>query len=304
MGETMNGTNGARALTLHREPVVSRSDDRFEPRDTSDLIRIAQTLAASGYMPRGMQRPEAVFAVVMAGAELGFSTMTSIRTMHIVEGRVTLSADAMKAVVKRHPKCKYFTLIESTPTVATYEAMREGDPNPVRMSFTIEQARAAGLAGKDNWKKYPDAMLRARCAAALARDVFPDAVMGVYDPEELEDVRPSVEPAHTPRVEVVVGKPSAFGELSEALDAAETTAQVDHVVSRCVRAHRSGNLTAGELESFKAATARKRAALPSAPKSEPKAGAATESETAVTREIESDETAEAEGDVFHGGYDA
>jgi hypothetical protein len=50
----------------------------------------------------------------------------------------------------------------------------------------MEQARVAGLVrGGGQWQTYPEAMLRARCAAALARIVYPDLVAGVYDPDEL-----------------------------------------------------------------------------------------------------------------------
>jgi hypothetical protein len=68
--------------------------------------------------------------------------------------------------------------------------------------FTIEEAQAAGLAGKDNWKKYPAAMLRARCVSALSRAVYPEAVLGIYEStsEEIEA------PAHVVEPVSVVGK--------------------------------------------------------------------------------------------------
>jgi hypothetical protein len=69
--------------------------------------------------------------------------------------------------------------------VAKYETYREGE-GVTPMTFTIEEAQAAGVAGKDNWRKYPKAMLRARCIAALARTVYPDLLAGVYETEELE----------------------------------------------------------------------------------------------------------------------
>jgi hypothetical protein len=53
----------------------------------------------------------------------------------------------------------------------------------------MEDAKVAGLLSKDTWKKYPEAMLRARCVAIVARALFPDAIMGAsYTPEELESV--------------------------------------------------------------------------------------------------------------------
>ena len=41
--------------------------------------------------------------------------------------------------------------------------------NRILADLTLKQAQDIGLASKDNWKKWPDAMLRARCSSALAR---------------------------------------------------------------------------------------------------------------------------------------
>jgi hypothetical protein len=95
-----------------------------------------------------------------------------------------MSADLAVALTKRHPSCRYFRVVSSDDKAATYETLREGDPEPTRMAFTAEQARQAGLGG-DNWRRYPAAMLRARCSLALARAVYSDIMLGVYDPDEL-----------------------------------------------------------------------------------------------------------------------
>jgi hypothetical protein len=52
--------------------------------------------------------------------------------------------------------------------------------------FTMEEAKQAGVAGKDNWRKYPKAMLFARALSAGVRAHCPDvSVCPVYVPEEL-----------------------------------------------------------------------------------------------------------------------
>ena len=156
----------------------------LEPTTIDQAFWLAQQLLKSGLLGKAIQKPEAAFAVILAGRELGLTAMQSLRSLHLIEGKPTLSADLMVALVKRSPLCKSFKLIESTGDRATYEANREGE-GVTRMSFTIEEAKAAGVTGKDNWKKYPAAMLRARCIAALARVVFPDLLLGVYESDEL-----------------------------------------------------------------------------------------------------------------------
>ncbi len=156
----------------------------LEPVTIEQAFWLATQLVKSGLLGRSVVKPEAAFAVILAGRELGLTAMQSLRSCHVIEGKVTLSADLMAALVKRSSVCKSFRLVESSAKIATYEAERVGE-GVTRMSFTIEEATAAGVANKDNWKKYPAAMLRARCIAALARVVFPDLLLGVYENDEL-----------------------------------------------------------------------------------------------------------------------
>ncbi len=54
------------------------------------------------------------------------------------------------------------------------------------VAFTLADARAANVVGKDVWKRYPRAMLYARAFTEGARIVGPDLLCGVqYTPEEL-----------------------------------------------------------------------------------------------------------------------
>lgn len=177
----------------------------YEPNNIGEALTLSEKLVSSRLLPRGIDTPEKAFTIVCAGKELGLTAMQSLRSIHLIDGKITMSADAMVALAMRHPDCLYFRMIESNDRVATYETQRRGDPEPTRLSFTIEEAKAAGLAGKDTWKKYPAAMLRARVRMALVREKFPDIGMGVYDPEELEPAPRAVQappaPVSKPRIQ-------------------------------------------------------------------------------------------------------
>lgn len=160
----------------------------YEPQNASDAYTMAQRLVKSGLMPAGIQTPEAAFAIIVTGKELGLPVMQSIRSVHIIKGKPTLSADLILALVKRSPACVYFQLVTSTDTVATYRTKRINE-EPTEMSFTRDQAQRAGLLGDGSMhRKYPEAMLRARCIAALARAVYPDVILGIYETSELEAI--------------------------------------------------------------------------------------------------------------------
>lgn len=57
------------------------------------------------------------------------------------------------------------------------------------------RATAAGLTGKDNWKKFPTQMLSARVVAEGVRAIFPGCLSGFYLAEEAQDFdAPKAEP--------------------------------------------------------------------------------------------------------------
>ena len=162
----------------------------FEPQTIDQAQSLAKTLAQSSLLPSDLRnKPADVLVQIITGHELGLGSMQSIRSIHIIQGKPTMSAELMVALVKRSPECVRFRLVESSPTVATYETERRNE-GPTRISFTMEEAKTAGLV-KDGsgWKKYPAAMLRARAASALCRAVYPDLLLGIYEESEADDLR-------------------------------------------------------------------------------------------------------------------
>lgn len=152
------------------------------------LMAVARKVFNSGFVPKDCTSEDAVFAMMLMGVELGFEPMQSLAAVHSIKGKLSLRADAMVALCVRSPVCKHFVLVEGTDKVATYEALREGHPAPTRLTYRIEQAQRAGLLSNPQWKNHPEAMLRARCSAALARMVFPDLAAGIVVPDEAEEI--------------------------------------------------------------------------------------------------------------------
>lgn len=175
-----------KTMKNNESPVLRQVGLDLEPFEKAE--QIAARLSKSSLLPSAVRGKPADLAVIMiTGHELGLSPMQALRGLHVVEGRPILSADLIVGLVKKHPACKYFRLVESTDEKATYETQREGEPEPTRITWTIQQAAKAGLTGRQNWKAHPAAMLRARASAALARAVYPDVAMGIYDPDEALD---------------------------------------------------------------------------------------------------------------------
>jgi hypothetical protein len=175
----------------------------FNPDALKHLESMAQTLSKSSLIPDALKnKPGDVLVTLMTGAELGLQPMQALRSIAVVKGKPSLSADLMVSLVKqRKDVCEYLILAKSTPEVATYKAKRVGEPEPTEMSFTMQDAQRAGLTGAGGmYAKYPAQMLRARCASGICRAVFPDLCMGLYDSDsgELTDGKPLPEKDITP----------------------------------------------------------------------------------------------------------
>ena len=157
--------------------------DPYSPGTFNDAWKLAQIVVKSRLAP-SIQTPEAAFVVLATGNELGLSPMQALRGIVAVKGKPTLYADTMVAVALQKPQCEYFKEVETTDSQSTWETKRVGS-EPRRYTFTMADAKTAGLTGNDNYKKYPRRMLAARCKAFLARDVYPDLLLGLYTPEEM-----------------------------------------------------------------------------------------------------------------------
>ncbi len=196
--ETQKKGNGSTALTVIDH---TPKPTAYDPRNSEEAYRMAQHFAASKLLP-GLTSPDQVFLIMATGAELQIPATAALRGVYIVQGRPFVSADLMKSLcLRRRDVCEFFRLVKSDAKEATYTAKRVGD-EPVTMTFTMEQANRAKLTKADSaWATYPETMLRHRCVAQLAREVFPDLVMGIYVPEEQPEIEAQVREVVAERIE-------------------------------------------------------------------------------------------------------
>lgn len=145
-----------------------------------------QYISSTEFVPKNLRgNLPAIIACVQTGRELGLGDMESLRSIYVVDGRPTLSAELMVRQVRRRG---HSVQGESTPDYATATGKRNDNGDTMTVTWTMEMAKRAGLAQKQNWKNYPEAMLWARAVSQLCRMLFGDCLAGVvYTMEELED---------------------------------------------------------------------------------------------------------------------
>lgn len=149
-----------------------------------DPMTVARAFKESGMFPDLRSEAQAVVKIV-AGQEVGFGPMASMQAVQMIQGKPTFSANALAALVKRHPLYNY-RAVEHTEAVCRLQFYEGGEPSGVS-EFSIEDAQRAGIAGGQSWKKYPKAMLFARALSQGVRWYAPDVTAGAaaYVPEEL-----------------------------------------------------------------------------------------------------------------------
>jgi hypothetical protein len=83
---------------------------------------------------------------------------------------------------------------EGTPNpIAVCVATRKGH-KPVTVKFSVEDAKRAGLWGKNTWASYPRRMLQHRARSWALRTAFADVLKGMVSTEELQDFPDDAKP--------------------------------------------------------------------------------------------------------------
>ena len=149
-----------------------------------DIVRLAELVCNTTFVPAGLRgSAPATAATILYGREIGIPPITALQTMHVINGRVGMAAELMRAQVLAAGHD--LEILESTSNLCRMRGRRKGSETWTQVQWSKGDAQQAGLSG-DGWKKYPRAMLLARCSAELCRAMFPDVTHGMAALEELD----------------------------------------------------------------------------------------------------------------------
>jgi len=179
-----------------------------------------QTLIDSKKLPGHVKSVEDAFTIAQMGKELGFAAMQSFHYIIPIQGKLSLSAKGIGALLRKGG-VEFVTTEDGVYVYSdgtTSEYPKEGDDKPVdrrttivfyrndkeeTCSFTWKEATGMGLTTKDNWKKMPKFMLWARCLSKGANRVGADFLLGLYCTEELFDHMEGVQAVRTEEGEII-----------------------------------------------------------------------------------------------------
>jgi hypothetical protein len=147
-----------------------------------DIERMGEAIASSGLF--GIQTPAQAIALMLVAQAEGRHPATAARDYHIIKGRPALKADAILARFQEAGGKVEWHQYAVDVVDATFSHPAGGS---LRLSWTLADAKAANIGGRDIWKQYPRAMLRARLISEGVRTVYPAVLCGFYTPEEVGD---------------------------------------------------------------------------------------------------------------------
>lgn len=161
--------------------IEALADENF----SKAVQRYVQMLEKSRSFPSGINKDNAEL-IIYKGINFGWQPSESISKIQVIQGKIVITAQGMKSIAMKNgvvfekTEGKDFCTVKGThPTLGEMEA-----------TFTMEEAKKAGLADKDIWKKYASDMLYNRAISRLCRQFVSDIFAGVYVEGELEDDKP------------------------------------------------------------------------------------------------------------------
>lgn len=157
--------------------------------------KLGKWFAASGLF--GAKSPEQGIVIALTCMTEGLTPLEFVRTFDIVEGKPSKKSAAMQAEFQRHGG--RIEWLESTGEKCAARAYHpDYCPNGWTLTRTLKELEESGVATcwdkeartkklKDNYRRSPAQMLRARVVAELVRMIDPSINAGLYAPEEIEE---------------------------------------------------------------------------------------------------------------------
>lgn len=181
----------------------------LSPRSFEQALTLADYMANSDMVPKQYRgRPGDCFIAMQWGMEIGLKPMQALQSIAPINGKPNLYGDAGKALLLSHGCIidEDDAAVVKANSRARCKITRQGRP-PVERTFSVEDAKTAGLWNKDGpWKAYPYRQMAWRAFWFAARDAAADLLRGMGGFEEgidtpaevhmgpAEEVKPAAKP--------------------------------------------------------------------------------------------------------------
>lgn len=177
-----------------------------EPTNFTQLLDACKILVASKILPKEIDTPEKAAVVVLTGRELGLRMMASTRSIYIVNGKPSLSAQMMLSLAYGTKELEDIEISETGAgeSASCIVTVKRKGKKPYRYTFSVDMAKKMQKY-QNEWLKQPENMCKQRAISGNLRVTFPDAILGMYTPEEVQSI--DVDEAVETKPEITMPKP-------------------------------------------------------------------------------------------------
>jgi hypothetical protein len=151
------------------------------PLDERRLALIERQAKVLAHGPDVPSNPDEVAYLMLRAIGFGIDPLNAFQHLHLIQtkhGTRLVVSSAFLGGMARRAGAK----IEwggSDQQQATARLRRPGENTWTTLTYTIDDAKKAGLVNKDNWVAHPAPMLRAACQRQLVRMAMPEVLLGL-----------------------------------------------------------------------------------------------------------------------------
>lgn len=143
-------------------------------------------LRDGGMLPKGCTEKEA-WARMCVGVEMKMRPMQALNGIAIVNGRPTLHTDSIPSIIAASGLLEdqgHEFIGEGDKLACRFWCKKRGLNTVQEWTYSVADARAAGLMSRETWKNHLRKMLFNRARTYCLRNTFPEVLGNMYDTEE------------------------------------------------------------------------------------------------------------------------
>lgn len=170
-----------RAETGRAEIMIRDGQMEFTSLDA--LYRFAKYVSVSGFAPKDFKTPESITVAMVYALELGYSPLTGIQNIAVVNNRPSVWGDLPYAKIVAH--ADFLDIVEEfegdgqLDTLVAVCTVERRNRKPVTRRYSWKDAVTAGDSRKDTYQKGPKRMLQWRARWWALKDCFADVLRNV-----------------------------------------------------------------------------------------------------------------------------
>lgn len=173
------------------EYIPAPSMTALVPRSIPEAVQLAETMARANLVPEHLRgKPGDCLLVVMQAQRWGMDAISVAQCTSVVRGKLCYEGKLVAAVLYSMGAIEGRLHYAFDGTGKQRRVTVTGRPVGSQTEESVTGSVAEWATGNDAWNRSPDDMLVYRGTRQWARRHAPDAMLGVYTPDEMETSEP------------------------------------------------------------------------------------------------------------------